>query len=270
MKKLIKSENKIKSFPFKIKSVDTKNYTVEGVFSAEVEDRHGEIVVQRGWDLENYKKNPVVLWAHRSDEPPIGKMLEIGVNPETNQLEGKIQFAVEQYEFAKTIFNLIVGGYQKAFSAGFINSRYEIDQEEEKIYLVENELLEMSCVPVPANQLSLAKTKGIQIEEYEEKSKGIEEIIEKIDEEDEIDDDDLGKEEKAIEIISKSNIDTIRGAIGTLTEVLKAHDTDIQDRKVETPVNTLVGKNKVSVKLLNKAIKDLLKSKNIIRIKIKK
>lgn len=250
-KKLVNSENKNQDISFKLKSVDVKNFTIEGVFSSEVEDRQGEIVVQKGWILDNYMKNPVVLWAHDSWQPPIAKMLEIGVNAATNQLEGKMQFAVNEYPFAKTIFDLMVGGYQKAFSAGFINNKYEIDQENDKVYLLENELLEMSVVPVPANQLALAKSKGIDIGAYEEKEKKEVEM----------------HEEKAVEIISKSNLETIRSAIGTLTEVLKAHsETDkakaeVSD-KVEHPIieksKKMDGQKKVSVKLLNKAIRDLL------------
>ncbi|MFZ2152280.1 MAG: HK97 family phage prohead protease [Minisyncoccia bacterium] len=268
-KTLLKSENRIRNISFKVKSVDKVNFTVEGVFSAEVEDRQGEIVVQSGWLLDNYLKNPVVLWAHRSDQPPIAKMLQIGVNAATNQLEGKMQFAVNEYDFAGTIFKLIDGGYQSAFSAGFINNKYEIDQQNDKVYLVENELLEMSVVPVPANQLALAKSKGIDITEYKEKIAIIEDEEESpsADADEEEDEDEelaesgtLVTEEKAVEIISKSNMETIRRAIGTLTEVLKAH----------TPIKTQVkvgnsGDKKIPVRLLNRAVKELLGVKKSIR-----
>lgn len=265
-KKLLKSENKNQDISFKVKTIDTENNTVEGVFSAEIEDRQGETVVQSGWLLDNYKKNPIVLWAHCSDEPPIAKMLEIGVNPGTNQLEGKMQFAVEEYDFAQTIFNLIVGGYQNAFSAGFTNNKYEIDQQNDKVYLIENELLEMSVVPVPANQLALAKTKGIDTSKYEEKEKILVTDEDKpdadADDPDDLSDLDDGSddESKALETISRSNIETIRKAISTLTEVLNAQaETDTQaGSKVEHPVKNAGGKNKVSVHLLNRAIRELL------------
>ena len=266
MRKLLNSTNKNQSISFKVKTVDTKNNTVEGIFSTQVEDRHGEVVVQSGWLLDNYKQNPVVLWAHKSDEPPIAKMLEIGVNPGTNQLEGKMQFAVDEYPFAQTVFNLIVGGYQKAFSAGFINNKYEIDQENDKVYLTENELLEMSVVPVPANQLSLAKSKGLDVSAYEkelgEEEEPEDEDLENIEDEEEL------SEEKAIEKISKSNIETIRGAITRLTELVKTHESDkaqaeVSAKKVEHPVITITGgQKKVSVKILNKAIRELIAFKH--------
>lgn len=47
-------------------------------------DRTGDVVVQRGGDLEEYRANPVLLWNHnrdaageRTNEPPIGKTLSI-------------------------------------------------------------------------------------------------------------------------------------------------------------------------------------------------
>ena len=42
------------------------------VISTDNEDRHGEIVDQNGWELENYMSNPVVLWGHNHFEIPVG------------------------------------------------------------------------------------------------------------------------------------------------------------------------------------------------------
>jgi hypothetical protein len=65
---------------------------------------------------------------------------------------------------------------------------------------------------------------------------------------------------QAIDELSKSNKETIQRAISTLTEVLKTAETDNQvGKKVETP--TKGGKNKISVKTLNSAIRELLKAK---------
>lgn len=169
MKTLLTSLNQKQNFSFKVKSVDDVNHIVEGVFSSQNEDRHGEVVVQNGWILQNYLKNPVVLWAHQHDTFPIAKMISIGVD-QNNQLSGKMQFAVDEYEFAATAFALIKGGFLSAFSAGFMNNKYQIDQENGVTYLVENELLEVSVVPIPANQLALAKTKGINVGSMEEKT----------------------------------------------------------------------------------------------------
>lgn len=249
-KKLLTSKSIRQDIFLKIKSVDTVNHVVEGVFSAEVEDRQGETVVQRGWKLDNYMKNPVVLWAHKHDELPIAKMLEIGVNAGTNQLEGKMQFAVNESDFAEEIYNLVVGGYVSAFSAGFINNKYEIDQENDRVYLVENELLEVSVVPVPANQLALAKSKGIDVTEYETEIKESNEASEK----------------DAVEMLTKSNKETILKAIGTLNDVLKASEEADKPagevgQKVEHTAKKAVGQKEISLRVFNKAIRELLKAK---------
>jgi len=261
MKKLLTSLNKKQSFSFKVKSVDEKNYIVEGVFSAQNEDRHGDVVVQNGWILTNYLKNPVVLWAHQHDTFPIAKMVDISVDG-INQLSGKMQFAVDEYEFAKTAFNLIKGGFLSAFSAGFMNNKYQIDQENNVVYLTENELLEVSVVPIPANELALAKTKGIDVGMFEEKA--------------------VDNDAEAIETLSKSNLETIRVAIGRLTEILKANtETDkkvgkeVEHPKANTETDKKVGKEvehpvqaggqkKVSVKLINSVVRDLLGVKKSI------
>lgn len=251
--KIQEKSEKHKSFTFETKSIDKENFTVEGVFSTEDIDRHGEIVMQNGWKLEAYRQNPVVLWAHRSSELPIAKMLEIGVDA-SNRLVGKMQFAVNEYPFAKTVFDMIVGGFQKAFSAGFMNEVFQIDQANDTVILNENELFEVSCVPIPANKLALVKAKGIDTELYE---KEIEESGYVKQAQFEIKEAEV-TEEKALEILSQSNQKTLRSAISTLTGKLKAEaesDTEV-GKKVEHPVKT--GGKRIPVKTLNKAIRAML------------
>jgi uncharacterized protein len=248
MRKLINQQQLEKQFNFRIKSVDTEKYIVEGIFSTQDIDRQDEVIMQSGWDLTNYKNNPVVLYAHDYTDFPIAKMTEIRTEanpklPGTSQLAGKMQFAVEENPKAKTAFNLMAGGYLNTFSVGFKNNKWEVDEANDVVYLNENELLEVSVVPVPANQMALAKSKGINTETLEA------EIT----------------TDKAIEALSKSQ-ETIQAAIKTLTEALKPAQADNQDgKKVEHP-KKLGGSKKISVKLLNKAIKELLGARREIKI----
>lgn len=239
-----------KNVHFKTTSVDETNHTIRGIFSTADEDRHGEIVNQDGWKLEEFMKNPVVLFAHDHYQPAIGKIIELGKNT-VGDLEGMIQFAYEEYEFAATIFKLYAGGYMRAFSVGFMNDVIEYDQTEDKVTLVENTLYEISCVNVPANAMALAYSKGIDmtpIENYLKKS--AEKIQEKKVEK---------KEESPIEIISKSNKETIRSAIKALTEALNAgSETDNKvGQEVEHPEKS-GGTKKIPVTIINKAIRELL------------
>jgi HK97 family phage prohead protease len=162
----------------KVKEVDAENFRIRAVFSTPDVDRHGEIVKQEGWKLDNFLKNPVVLWAHDMYAPAIGKVVEIGING--GNLEGMIQFAAKEYDFAATIFKLYAGEYVRAISVGFSNLKWEYSEVEDQLTLLENELYEVSCVNVPANALALAKSKGVDISPLEkrmERAKGINDSI---------------------------------------------------------------------------------------------
>jgi len=56
-----------------IKAVNTETRTVDFVISNEEVDRDGDIVSLKGWDLSHFKKNPVVLFGHDHNSPPIAK-----------------------------------------------------------------------------------------------------------------------------------------------------------------------------------------------------
>lgn len=147
---------------FRMKAVNETDYTISGVFSTGGQDRQGETIDQNGWKLDEYMQNPVVLFAHDHYQPAVGRVIELAKDGNGN-LVGTIQFAAKEYDFAMTLFNLYKGGFMKAFSVGFINDKYEIDQENDTVTLLVNTLYELSCVNVPANAMALAYSKGIDI-----------------------------------------------------------------------------------------------------------
>jgi len=127
------------------------------IASDESEDRHGEKIKLQGWELENYKKNPVLQWAHDYSVPPIGRANAIRIS------EGKLVFEPEFHEetqLAKEIKALFKKGILKAFSVGFIPK----DMNTKQNSIEKAELLEISAVPVPANPNALvfAKEKGFK------------------------------------------------------------------------------------------------------------
>lgn len=233
-----------KLFNTKIKEIDEKEHSIRFVFSTDDEDRHGEIVDQKGWDVNEYLKNPVVLFAHDHHQPAVGQVTEIGLNSDNN-LEGVIKFAVEEYDFAKTIFNLYKGKFMRAVSAGFRNTKFEIDDEEDTFILKENILFEMSVVNVPANAMALAKSSGIDIS-------SIEKLMD-------------GKHKKEVELTEK-DIDTIaekvsEGIKETINKGL------ISTTEVETPKvkdENKVVKKRITTKQINKAVRKLLKEKKTL------
>ena len=124
--------------------------TFEVIASTAAVDRHGEIVSQDGWDIENYLKNPIILWGHDYWSLPIG--IATGVKVENDQLIITGKFAsAEANPFAQQVRRLYDEKIVRATSVGFINRKYEYDEDQDQVTLVENELLELSFVPVPAN-----------------------------------------------------------------------------------------------------------------------
>lgn len=237
MKNLIR-----KQISFQVKEVDEEQYVIRGVFSTPDVDRHGETIDQKGWKVSEYLTNPVILWAHDQWNPAIGQMIELGYDASGN-LAGAIKFAVEEYEFAKTIFNLYKGRFLRAFSVGFRNDRWEVDEANDVTILKENTLFEVSAVNVPANAMALAYSKGIDmqplvkaIEDYKSQKKRTEhkEII-----------------EQNIDIISKQIIENL------------SNDSGQPKIKVETP--KAVGAKSQRIKAINNAIRSLLKEKQTLK-----
>lgn len=162
-----------KVFTSEIKSIDEKEMTLTASISTNAVDRMREVLDPKGADLSNFKKNPVVLWAHDYSLPPIGRAL--WVKKEGDGIISKVQFA--KTDFAQEIFQLYKDGFMKAFSVGFIPKETEeasakdCDNPKKPRRTFKTwELLEYSAVPVPANPeaLSLAMQKGILKQETKE------------------------------------------------------------------------------------------------------
>lgn len=125
-------------------------------------DRSGDVVVPKGGKLENFKKNPVVLFGHDYWSPPIAKATELSVDD--NGIIAKVQFPTKgAYEFADTIYELCKQGIMNAWSIGFRALRDKIEfMEEGGRKFNEWELFEFSAVPVPAHPdaLTLLRSAG--------------------------------------------------------------------------------------------------------------
>jgi len=151
-----------------IKQLDETEGTIRAVISSGLPDRQGDMIDQSSWNLDEYKKNPVVLWSHDHTQPAIGQALEIGLNKD-GMLEALIKFAIEEYDFAKTIFKLYAGRFMRAFSVGFVSNK--IEEINDIRILRDNVLYEFSAVNVGADALALAKQKGIDISCFEKTKK---------------------------------------------------------------------------------------------------
>lgn len=190
----------------------TENRVLRFIGSTETEDRERDVIRATGWQLENYKKNPVFLWAHDYTVPPIGRALDVRVVDK--QLVFDIEFPVKGlYPLADTVYELYKGGFMKATSVGFQGKEFEPRQGGGTLYK-KQELLELSAVPVPANPeaLQLAKSKGL-VTSATEKFFGDDEIvIEIVDEEIEIEG--IGSTEELLATIQDAVQETLNRATG--------------------------------------------------------
>jgi len=120
-------------------------------------DRDGEVIDVAGWDLKNFKKNPVIMFAHDYRTLPIGRATKIGVRE--GKLVNNVEFPPEgTYEFADIVERLVGAGFLKTESVGFMPKKWEDGDGGEKTprrTYTKQELLEISIVPVPSNPNAL-------------------------------------------------------------------------------------------------------------------
>lgn len=137
----------------KIEQLDEREMTFLAVGSTEDEDRDKDIIRVSGWQLGNFKNNPVLPWSHNYYEPPVGKAIMIKKDNTKKKLIFKPKFDANDAK-AVLIFNKYKNGYLNTFSVGFLG--IERNLREEGNYwggseYTKQELLEISPVTVPCN-----------------------------------------------------------------------------------------------------------------------
>lgn len=126
-------------------------------------DRMGDTISVDGWDLSNFRKNPVVLWAHDARSLPIAKASDVRI--EDGVLKATAEFAsAEANPLAESVLQLIKGRFLNATSVGFMPRKWRFADDDSRtlgIDFEEQELLEFSVVPVPANPEALIEARGV-------------------------------------------------------------------------------------------------------------
>lgn len=254
----------------KTKAKKDNRKTFEVIISTNEQDRHGDIVDQKGLDTTNYWKNPVVLLNHAYHELPIG----IAKSIETREQNGRVETVAKGYfasgdanPKAEQVARLYEAGIITATSIGFIPLEWEGD------VIKSSELLEFSFVGVPANpsavslrtledigvSAALVKELGFEVKKGEEvdnetddEPKEEEKEEEKADEEEEKEEETPDEDGEEEEIVPASEVDgeAEHKGIKELEDThLKAIGAVVQ--KMGTDINTVVSDT-------NKAIQDIL------------
>jgi hypothetical protein len=130
-------------------------------------DRQKDIVEQ-DWNFKEYEQNPVMLYSHKWDMPPVGNVLDWQVQErDDGSYTGKglqltALFATkEQWEWADTVFRLVKANFLRTGSVGFgpggaekINKNDPRVKEQDGPYgyrFTKNKLMEWSPTSIPAN-----------------------------------------------------------------------------------------------------------------------
>ena len=123
------------------------------IMSTEDKDRDGDVIRASGWDIKDFKKNPVALFGH-SHRDPIGTWENVRV--EGKKLIGDLKLAAKgTSEFIDTLHKLIEQRILRAVSVGFSPIEYDILPDKSGIDFQKTALHECSLVSVPANQNAL-------------------------------------------------------------------------------------------------------------------
>ncbi len=155
---------------------------VEVWASDERVDRDGDIVEQSSWDFANFAKNPLVLWGHEWEAPPIGNAIRWAVeNRKDDDYEGPALRLTELFApgdaspQAESVLRLAKAGFLRSGSVGFFpgevvspesdEAREELGLSEGGYFLRKCELIEHSHCSVPSNPgainiLATAKAAG--------------------------------------------------------------------------------------------------------------
>jgi uncharacterized protein len=257
-----------------VKFIDEETNTIGFVFSTSDVDRHGEQIAPGSWLLDEYRKNPVVLFAHDDQQPAIGQVTRMEYDAD-GTLTGDIQFAASEYEFAGTLFRLYKGKYMRAVSVGFMSD--DVDISDGKAVLKRNTLYEISVVNVPANAAALAKAKGINVPDKLINSTKDEVIPDESVEAIEAVRDSLQELlENVGDVLSEENVEIIENARDMLGEVLdeaepaepgaqgdsKAGDTNKSGGRKQPVIKDGTAH---AVSTMNRAIRSLIKAKSDIK-----
>lgn len=131
-------------------------------------DRDNEIILPSSFNesiTQYMSNNPVILWAHNYQTPPVGKAVDYKITESALML--KITFA--ETEFGKEVKYLYDNGFLNTFSVGFIPKDYDYNSDGVRVF-TRNEILETSAVPVPANaaatMIRSLEAKGIKLDAF--------------------------------------------------------------------------------------------------------
>lgn len=140
-----------KTWPTAIKADEPSTRRMTFTISTGSVDRDRDTVNPKGWMLDNFRKNPIILFAHDYHALPVAKAVHISKTDEA--LIATAEFPpIGTYPFADQVHDMLKAGFLNATSVGFRATKDPIFNDERKgLDFSEQELMEFSIVPIPSN-----------------------------------------------------------------------------------------------------------------------
>lgn len=141
------------SLAVEAKAVEGQEATMDFVATTERVDHYDEVIQLAGWDLKDYRRNPVVVDCH--DYSSITRILgsSTDLQIKDGRMINRVKFATEN-PLGNLAWKLASAGHLRAESVGFMPENWEdgirgTDQPSRTF--TKQSLLEISLVVVPAN-----------------------------------------------------------------------------------------------------------------------
>jgi len=141
--------------------VSPEGHGLEFILSDATPDRMGDVIEAEGWDLSNFKKNPIALFNHNANFP-IGKW--VNVRTVNGELRSRLQLApAGTSDRIDEIRRLVEADILRAVSVGFLPKESEPLAKGGGYRFRKTELVETSLVSIPANPNALAVARSLNI-----------------------------------------------------------------------------------------------------------
>lgn len=142
-------------------------FTLPFTISTGAVDRDGDTINAKGWNLKEFKKNPVVLWAHDPRQPPVARAENTFIDRERMSLRSAAVFPPEDlHPFGNMVGRMFRGKFLNAVSVGFRPTEFKLSDDEAREGFFPTDfkkqtLLEYSAVPIPSNPEALVEARGV-------------------------------------------------------------------------------------------------------------
>lgn len=159
---------------FRVKEMAGDSIVIEGWANKSVVDRGMDIIKKEAWMLDNFKKNPIMLFNHDTGKV-VGKVIKCEAQDEG--LFVKCQMSKSKDPMVQYVKDLVKEGILNSFSVGF--SAHDEQKSAGANEITKAELYEVSIVSIPMNQESIfsVTTKSFEGKTYREAKRQV--LIEK-------------------------------------------------------------------------------------------